>query len=145
MKNLDEKHLAKARFGIAASLDDLFDGFIYCRQETAKYQGTWTVHPDGWYFFSGIDASDRIVTFPPGRHPGPCLYTKPKEHVKQAVLDRAMEGKMGSFEVIPWPEHGYALVHATDSTMIPSIWLAFVPLDSLPEINPDNTSIWSPA
>lgn len=143
MKKLDENWLAKVQFGIVASLDDLFDGFIYCRQEPAPQGGTRTVRPNGWYFCSGREATG-IVTFQPGKHPGSCLYTKPKPHVLQAVLERSLEGEVGAFYITAWPGREYALVHATDSTGIANPWLAFVLLDSLPEINPENTSTWSP-
>lgn len=142
---LDPKQLAKTRFGLIQSLDELFDGFLYCRTKMSADQGSWSIHPDGWYFCSGIDTFQRVITFPPGHpHPGPVLYTKPKPHVKQAVLDRSMEGKMGSFSLNTWKNHGMVLINATDSTSIPHIWLAFMPVEALPAINPDNTRIWTP-
>ena len=147
---LPADQLAKTSFGLIESLDELFEGFLYCRQETALHQGTWSVKPAGWHFMSGINTFERVITFPPGhRHPGPCLYTKPAAKTMEAMERRAMMDKGDfSFDLRtrkgPGYDDGVTLVMGTDYTMIPNVWLAFIETDKLPAINPENTKIWTP-
>ena len=140
------EQIAKTKFGIVTDFATLFTDFAYVGESgRSPVRHDW---PDGFYFLSTLygppqieknfnRSSDPIY---PGRR-DLALCAKPTDKVRDAVLDRALEGRIGSFEINVWKHDGHALVLGTDSTMIAKVWLAFVPLDCFPTINPDNTRI----
>lgn len=139
-------NLARCQFGIIQTLDELFEGFVYCKQASSPGQGTWSIKPDGWCFIS-YDRQAPIVTFPPGhRHPGPCLYTKPKAAVLDHMWTRAMTDNVTfSFSIETFrPGEPWTLITGTDSTMIPTVYLAYIATAELPVIDSTNTKIWTP-
>lgn len=140
-------NLAKCKFGIVQSLDELFEQFLYCKQASASGHGTWAVKPDGHWCFISYDRQAPIVTFPPGhRHPGPCLYTRPKNRVIEHMWTRAMTDNVRfSFCIETFrPDEPWSLITGTDSTMIPQVYLAYIETARLPAIDPTNTRIWAP-
>lgn len=137
--------LAKTYFGVVASLSELFSDFIYGTQYNPPQGGTAYSHPDDFYFMSSDHAS--VKTWAEGvcnRRVKP-LYAKPCEKVRKVMLSRSMEGRIGSFKIIPWPHCGHALILGSDSTGIATVWLGFIPLDALPVIDASNTAIYGEA
>lgn len=118
------------------NLDQLFTDFKLFRQVVTKGQGSRTLSEPGYYFVGGRsrgpdDSScqyrDRQTYF---------LYGQATDLAMETCDPRCMEGRANSFEIIAspyWAERGVALVVATDRTMIPSIWLATIPLDQIPQ------------
>lgn len=138
-------NLAKCKFGIIQDLGQLFEAFLYCRNVPAPQGGRTTIKPPGWCFISH-DQQAPIVTFPPGhRHPGPALYTKPRPEVVEHMWTRAMtSGVTFSFQLETFrPGEPWTLITGTDSTMIPTVYLAYIETARLPTINETNTNIWN--
>lgn len=134
-------NLKKTYFGVIASLSELFTDFIYAVEYRPAVGGTAYDAPDGYYFMASKHPG--IATWAEGvcqRRVKP-LYAKPSAAVYKAMMYRCMEGRIGSFEIIPWPHCGHALVVGRDSTGIANVWLAFIPLDALPVIDATNTPI----
>lgn len=89
--------------------------------EGAKGHGSRTLAPFGYYF----------ISTPGCIRPKHNLYGKPTAEVLKAARCNCTNGSIGSFRVIPWQDK--ALVLAVDSHMIGQPWLAFVPLDQVPD------------
>ncbi len=104
-----------------ADLSDLFDDFGFYPYVVTKGHGSRTLAPFGYYF----------ISTPGCIRPKHNLYGKPTAEVLKAARCNCTNGSIGSFRVIPWQDK--ALVLAVDSHMIGQPWLAFVPLDQVPD------------
>lgn len=139
MRQIDQEQLAKTSFGIIQSLDEIFEGFMYCPNSRDPSN---MKYPPGFVFCSGRETGKVITFTDPSPWKGATLAVKARAHTMAAIEARCCEGNLGSFSIIPWPQYGYALIHATDKMMIANPWVAFIALDKLPSINPTNTPTW---
>jgi hypothetical protein len=145
---IDEESIKKTIFGVVESLDAFFEQYIYCAERFDKGSGTsaysgriWTPHPKGFYFCASEYDSMKTWIKPPACKGA--LYVKPKDGIVRPLQNVCCNAAFQAFKIIPWRHTGHALVTATDVLMIAHPWLGFVPLASIPEINAQNTPIWS--
>ncbi len=152
MKPLTKEQLDRCQIKeVVTDFLSLFDGpFLYTPMLKAPQGGTHHPYPPGYMFMSAIDfdpASPQglpvIQTFE-RKYMGDSLSAKPTEAVLAACDWRCMDGRINSLKLIPWKEYGHALLVATDKTQIPSIHVAFIPLENIPTITMDNTERWKP-
>lgn len=150
MKHPTQQQIDKCLFGVIASLDEVFEPpFLYTPTVwLGKSNGTTHPRPPDYVFFSGVSfgnpvGSPYIQTFEP-KHMGRCLAAKPREAVLAAGDHRCMEGRLISFAVNHWPDHGLGLITSTDRTSIPSVWIALIDVANIPTITLDNTESWVP-
>lgn len=142
--------IRKTIFGVVDNLSDLFDEFQYSfevrtpvysdtRFGVSKQYQTTRPRPKGFYFISSEDK--RIKTWAPrGKQPyAGSLGCRPNQRVSDQVCDLCTDAEFQSFKIIPWVALGVALVTSCDVNFIAEPWVAFVKLDGIPEINPDNT------
>lgn len=158
MKPLEQTSIDKSLFGIVPDLRQLFEDFRYCKDQRGPEGNVITPRPAG-YFFMGSE-EPRIKTWlKTGNRPmAGNLSVKPSQQVVERVNSRCTGPRIGSrlgdlnwnipyyfqaFKIIPWTVYDHALIVATDLNMIAHPWVAFVPLDAIPDINPDNTPTWA--
>ena len=115
-------------------LSELFTDFKLCKNVVIENKGSHVVAPDGYKFVGGL------------RGPGPrggssCyinkrtyfLYGKPTDLAIETCDPNMMEGRVASFEIRKWDDK--ALVLGLDRVFIGTAWIAFVPLEDIP--NPE--------
>lgn len=141
LKPIPTESLNKALFGVC-NFDDLFVKVIYGKDYHPHGGGTATARPKGWRYIHVRDMPDRVENWLDDRVLRGNLSVLPREHVTQACQYHCCKGSITSFEIIPWKHTGHALVVATDGTGIPSIYVAFIPLDTIPEINSKINEVW---
>jgi hypothetical protein len=134
---LTEAQLGKSIFGVIESFSDLFEDWGYSRDvETSPVT---TPRPRGYYFLAS--EYERVETWLGRPASKGNLSVKPTEQVEKEVCDASTDAEFQSFHLIPWASTGLALVTANDCRFIAAPWVGFVPLESIPEINPGDTKI----
>lgn len=151
LKPIPEESLKRSLFGIV-KFEDLFEHWVYCKDRPAHpHDGQVTPRPRGYVFMSS-DYPEKVNTWVGGSAKGGKwnisnilkgnLSVKARHHVTKKATFYCFKDGPVHYKIIPWRDTGHALIVANDSTMIPHIWVAFVPLDSIPEINSDIVEIW---
>jgi len=122
--------------GDIENISELFSDFILCLSIITKGAGSRTLHPNGYYFIGGLRGKeeeecaksyyyiDRKTYF---------LYCKTTEKTLMAANPYCVNGQVGSFEIVRWVDK--ALVLAVDREYIARPWIAFIPLNQIPETN----------
>jgi hypothetical protein len=151
LKPLDAESIKKSLFGIVPDLSALFSEFAFVgmsheyRQNTPQSRReihrTYHNFPQRFFYLAARNCPTIDQTFATFVSKGFALCAEPLAAVRKAAENRCCEGRLASFEIIPWPHTGHALVLAHDAVMIANPWLAFVPLDALPTISMDNTRV----
>lgn len=151
MKTLDPKAVEKTLLGVVTDWRELFIEHRYSK--TDRSGKPWvTHHPANYHFLwsesDKIDKRDQA-------HFWLSLYVLPNPKIIPVVNARmtppinqpmrSISNGIQSFHVIPWPDYGMALVTATDWNCIANPWVCFIPLEAIPEINPDNTARFTEA
>lgn len=120
--------MKKPILGEVAKLSDLFTDFKYCRHVFNRTRGSHFDHPCDYRFLApGVplawrrDGSQEWV-----------LHTKPVDGLLEKVQAYCCDRALASFEIIPWPNQGKALVLARDRAHIAAPWVAFIPLSEVP-------------
>jgi hypothetical protein len=145
MTPLPQNHIDKTLLGIVTSWTDLFIEHRYAK--TDRSGSPWVTHHPGTFNFLSSKA-DQVRMF--GKpHEWLALYVKANPKI-EPVIDarmtppinqpmRQIRNNIQSYEIIPWPAYGHALITANDWNSIAHLWVCFIPLDAVPEISPDNT------
>lgn len=123
---MDNQQLHRAVLGIV-NLTDLFDDIKLFRYVVTPKRGSYIDKPASYCFVASINSVPQID----GK--GWALCGLPKDTVRDSANRYMCDGEVRSFEIIPWKDQGVALVTCTDKTLIPSTWLAFIPLDQVPD------------
>lgn len=135
--NVPEQDLKRCKLGEVDSIVKLVGGLRYVRNIVTKSQGSH-LEKDAGELFANFERGCGPESFLGG--PGG------KVLVGKFLLDEKSMPSFpgaswrdnwrgpGSIKVIPWERYGAALVIATDPNMIGDCWLAFVPLESLKDL-----------
>jgi hypothetical protein len=105
------------------NFSDLFELAAYFPEVTTPGHGSRTDAPVGY----------RYLSIPGGVRMKSALYAKPTPAARDMARQNCTDGSIGHFRIIPWKDK--ALVIATDSHYIADVWLAFIPLDQVPDAN----------
>lgn len=123
---MNTQQLHRAVLGVC-NLSDLFDDIKMFRYVVTPKRGSYIDKPAGYCFVASVNSVPQID----GK--GWALCGLPKDKVRNTASYYMCEGPVRSFKIIPWKDQGVALVTCTDKTLIPSTWLAFIPLDQVPD------------
>lgn len=104
-----------------ANLSDIFEDFGFYPWKATPGHGSRTLAPTGYYF----------ISTPGCIRPKHNLFGKPTAKALEAAQNNATDGSVGSFGIIPWADK--ALVIAIDRHHIAQPWIAFIPLDQIPD------------
>lgn len=145
-----QQQIDKCLFGMISSLDEIFEPpFLYTPTIwLGEGKGTKNPRPPGYVFFSGIDfdspnKAPYIQTFE-AKAFGRVLAARPREAILAAGDFRCMKGRLNSFRLNSWSDANVALITATDTTNIPTVWIALIDVANLPTITMANTESWNP-
>jgi hypothetical protein len=121
LKELGSEVLKKTMLGIIPNLAEVFEGYHYI------------VSPRGYHesnrlFFFGSEVPSVHSFSKNYKH---SLYAQPKLAIQKRIQSMCCEGNLGAFKLIPWNDHGHALLMASDRMHIAHIWIGFVPLSAI--------------
>lgn len=122
----------KTLLGNVEDINEIFSDFKVCLNETAQNRGSYTLSPKGYYFIGGLRGpGNRDGSYQHIAGKSYFLHSKPTEKAIKTAEPHCVNGQVGSFEIIKWVDK--ALVIARDREMLASIWLAFIPLEQIPQ------------
>ena len=131
--NVDANSLARCEFGAVDSIARLVGGLRYVRNVVTKSRGSYLEKEPGELFVNFERPCDGAPESFMDGYPGKVLVGR----LLSPKLNPAM---FGSIKVIPWKPCGAALVLATNRDYIGSTWLAFVPLESIKDLQVEGGS-----
>ena len=117
-------------------LSDLFDGFEMAKMTTAPQGGSRTNQTPGFLFVGGPTAIksakvlEGVYLVPRAFY----LYGKPKQEMLDVLTPRCCAGNVSSFRLTQQCNSDIYLLTATDRTSIPSIPVAWIHRDTIPDL-----------
>lgn len=150
MKPLPQDRLDKTLLGIVTDWRELFIEHRFGKKGRSKTPWV-THHPADFYFLASEDP--RIKCLGNQIKDWLSLYVKPNPKIEPVIHSvctppirkEQTRYNFQAFKIIPWPDYGMALITATDVNMIAEPWVCFIPLSAVPDINPENTAMFSTA
>lgn len=123
--NVPQYYIERCMLGQVDSIDKLVGGLRYVRQIVKKGEGSWLEKDVGEIFANFEDMGPPSFI---GGYPGKVLVGRLLPDIAARLV------KPGSIKAIPWKQCGAALVIASRDGYIGDDWLAFVPLESLKDL-----------
>lgn len=118
-------------------LSDLFDSFEMVKSILIPGHGSRTQHSDGFCFVGGPDSIKTAkITDPDSRIRSYTFfrYGKPKQEVLDATNPRCVAGNVSAFHMTQQVRSDIYLLTATDHTGIPSIPVAWIHRNTIPDV-----------